>query len=59
MKIKHKMKWMVKVVKTSNLLLATQLQSPPSQVDSFLHLVFTFFVNIMKNFFEQTKMQLF
>ena len=59
-KIKHKMKWMIKVLKTINL--------PPlsSYMHSFLnttkllekirlHMVFTLFVNILKKFFEQTK----
>ena len=59
-KIKHKVKWVVKVVKTRNLLPPLpQHHSPSSHVDSFRHLFFTFFVNILKTFFEKTKIQLF
>ena len=59
-KIKHKVMWMIKVLKTRN--------SPPtfSYMHSFLittthlekirlHMVFTLLVNILKRFFEQTK----
>ena len=59
-KIKHKVKWKIEVLKTRNL---TPLSS---YMDSFLsttkllekirlHMVFTLFVNILKNFFEQIK----
>ena len=53
-KIKHKVKWMVKIVKTPP-------HPPPScpffsLVDSFLHMVFKYFVNILKRlFFERSK----
>ena len=59
-KIKHKVKWMIKVLKTRNL--------PPlsSYMHSFLsatkllekirlHMVCTLFANILKKFFEQIK----
>ena len=57
--IKNKVKRMVKVVRARN-------SPPPSHVQSFisttkhlekiwLHMVFTLFVNILKFFFEQTK----
>ena len=59
-KIKHKMKWMTKVLKTKN------SPSPSSYMHSFLsttkhlekirlHMVFTLLVIILKNFFERNK----
>ena len=53
--VKHKVKWMVKVVKTKSLPLTNLPLPPHSQVDSLLHLVFTLFANILKQVFEQTK----
>ena len=54
-KVKYKLKWMVKVIKTWKLPSTT----PSSHVDSFLHMVFAFFVNILKKIFQQTKIWLF
>ena len=54
-KVKYKVKWMVKVIKTWKLPSTT----PSSHVDSFLHMVFAFFVNILKKIFQQTKIWLF
>ena len=58
-KIKHKVKWMIKVLKTRNLSpLSSYMHSFLSTTKLlekiWLHKVFTLFVNILKTFFEQT-----
>ena len=58
-KIKHKVKWMIKVLKTRNLPPLFYMHSFLSTTKLLekirLHMVFRFFVNIVKKFFEQTK----
>ena len=59
-KIKHKVKWMIKVLKIRNLFPLSFYMHPFLNTTKLLekirlHMVFTPFVNILKKFLEQTK----